>query len=347
MDDNGNSQDSATQPYEIGAWIKAIRYDERMPEGVKYVLQNIGWTYPGPNGDLLYARQTTIADELRVSIRLVKKAYAEAKRLGYFVSVKRAARGRGLHSPDTYKLVIPRSDPGAQYAPGSADPGARSDLSGCMDRPIWVHEVTDLGARTEALTSDSDTIKGEKKGLNKGEEEGTKKPPPPALQGNPPLAPLAQNGNPFKGIPREGHWLGINTKLAMAEKPINHEWSIDDSPLGGIHPITWQEFLLADYPTTPVKRPSQYCDKHTDDATPCHGCKAQKALVKKWDSVFQDWISDYGEWFTPMKNCEYCRDSDGKYTNDQGLWWCEHPESLPDDHGRDYDWNAKPVESVD
>jgi hypothetical protein len=28
--------------------------------------------------------------------------------------------------------------------------------------------------------------------------------------------------------------------------------------------------------------------------------------------------------------------------------FCEHPESLPDDHGRDYDWNKpKPVESLD
>jgi hypothetical protein len=232
------------------------------------------------------------------------------------------------------------------------------------DRQSDPQKSTKLPARAEALTSDSDTIQGGKQGVEQGGEKGTT--PPPASQGRPPLASLAQSvpyggngtaplgeasrlalatsGNPFRGSPREAHWLSLNTKLALAEKPINHEWSIDDSPLGGHHPITWQEFLVDYDDGIPVCRPSPYCDKHSDDATPCHGCKAQKELGKKWDSVLYEWKQDYDVWFREMKNCEYCRNSDGKYTNDEGLFWCEHPDDFHD--SRDYHWK-KSSESED
>jgi hypothetical protein len=319
MDGTENPTASANQELKA-AWIKIVRHDDRFSVAEKYVLQNMAWIYPG-NGILIYAKQTTIAHECGVSIRVVKSAYAKAKNeeFGYLVLENARKRGAGVHQPNTYRMVIPEKL-GAYRAPNSDDElGARIDRVGCTARQSWVHETTELGARAEALTSDSDTIQGGEVGIEQGGEEGTA--PPPALQGNPSLAALGQS------VPYEhnGHAL-----------PLNHTGSsrVDPNRLV-IHPLTWHEFISTGTGWgVPEEQPSRYCDKHPNDTDqPCIPCKRQGELLGNWESAYEQW-REYNEFVREqIKECKYCCASGGKYIDESGqLWWCEHTEETSRRH---------------
>jgi hypothetical protein len=304
MDDNQDSQDNASQVgFHKFDWIAAIRHcqDKQLSDGLKYVLTHIALVYLRDNGHgVLYARQSTIAEELNTDIRQVQRAYAVAKRLGYFVKVKRAARGRGLHAPDSYRLAIP--DLPDNMSARSDLPDKPADLPDkSADLPDKSADLPDIA---NSVTCDSDTIKGGKQGIEKGGEKGTT--PPPALQGDPPLAALAltdPSGSNGQALP------------------------LNDADVA--HPVTWQEFLLAGYPTTPIKRPSKYCDKHPD-GTPvnCGGCKDRREFQEEWDGAYT-WWKDYDDFVREqIRNCKRCCAGDGKYRDESGnLLWCEHPDS--------------------
>jgi hypothetical protein len=270
MDDTENFTASANQSLKA-AWIKIVRHDnDRLSVAEKYVLQNIAWIYPG-NGVLIYARQTTIAHECGVSIRVVQSAYAKAKKFGYLVLETARKRGTGVHQADTYRMVIPEKLP-AQYAANSEEKlPARIDKVTRTDRQSDPHKSTKLPARAEALTSDSATIQGGKVGIEQGGEEGTS-PPPPLSAGNPPPAPLAQS-NPPPALLAHGNPLG---------KPLNHATVAH-------HPVTWREFLdQPGYSNIPEERPSPYCDKHPN-GTPdnCGACKHRRLAAEDWDSAYE------------------------------------------------------------
>jgi hypothetical protein len=142
MDDTEDSTVSANQALKA-AWIRIVRHDDRLSVAEKYVLQNMAWIYPG-NGVLIYARQTTIAHECGVSIRVVQSAYAKAKNeeFGYLVLETERKRGTGVHQPDTYRMVIPEKLP-AQYAGHSEEKlPARIDKVTRTDRQSDPHGST-------------------------------------------------------------------------------------------------------------------------------------------------------------------------------------------------------------
>jgi hypothetical protein len=152
------------------AWIDAVRDSTELTPAVKYVLQSAALGYVlhedrakalGREAGQLYARQATIAEACRVSIRLVKTAYADARRLGFFVLTEARQRGRGHASPDTYRLIIP-PEVGANAAPISGEIGARNVEIGARN--------VEIGARADALTCDNDTITGGSTGGETGEK---------------------------------------------------------------------------------------------------------------------------------------------------------------------------------
>jgi hypothetical protein len=239
------------------AWLDAVRDDERLPVGVRYVLQNVALVYVLHDGDgMLYARQSTIVDRLKVSARLVKAAYADARRLGYLVLVAERRRGRGQHWPDTYQLRMP-PEIGARFAPISEEIGARNDQNRCTKRQKKVHETSEIGARADALTSENYHIKGEEQGIKKGGEEGYS--PPPPSQGQP--------------------------KTAHPVTSVFDIWS-------GYVDLVNQESEAA----IPVEPPSRFCQRHpagTDD--PCRPCGQQRVLRENWDeehALFMEWLAD-------------------------------------------------------
>ena len=139
------------------AWLKAVRDDEKLSDGEKYVLQNVALWYLRNGADVVHVRQATAADLLKVSIRLVQKAYAAARRLGYFTVQAGRERGR-VGKSDSYRLAIPVP---AQCAPTTTE-STRTDC------PKYPHETTKVPARAEAPTSADDTpirvLKGFKEG---------------------------------------------------------------------------------------------------------------------------------------------------------------------------------------
>lgn len=182
-------------------WIKAVRDGGELAPGVKYVLQNIALEWVLNSGDgALYVRQARVAEVLCVSIRQVKNAYADARRLGYFVRVKRRQSGARRHAPDQYRLTIPGvgHELGANCAPNS-ESGAWIERVRCTDRQSQVQIVppsgangapdvrqknTDLPAETAPV---DEIVKGIEQGEEKGEEQGVRAapaaaPPPPPSQ---------------------------------------------------------------------------------------------------------------------------------------------------------------------
>jgi hypothetical protein len=138
------------------AWLRAIRDDEELSDGEKYVLQNVALWYLKNGQDVVHVRQATAAELLKVSIRLVQKAYAAARRLGYFALQAGRERGRGGKS-DSYRLAIP--------VPAQCAPTTGSTRTDCQKYP---HETTEVPARAEAPTSANDTPYRVLKGFNKG-----------------------------------------------------------------------------------------------------------------------------------------------------------------------------------
>jgi hypothetical protein len=297
-------------------WIAAIRHDERLGDGIKYVLQNIALVYLKHDGNgLLYARQSTVADELRVTTRQIQKAYAEAKRLRYFELVTERTRGRGHYTADTYQLVIPEQC-------SSIKRPERIDRKTRTDRQKDPNNVRKRPERVDSVTSTNLTIKGGEQGEKQGGEQGTTPTPLPSA-GDPPLAALAQSdpapaplahGNPY-GEP-------------LNHQDVEHQWG-------------WVEYLERNYPDLKgiVDHPPMYCDKHpigtTDD---CGACKGRRKLLERWQEAKDDWNEYNADCLDNIRDCEYCRHSKGKFTNQIGdMFWCEHPDELHEP--RNYDWN--------
>lgn len=167
------------------AWLDAIRQDDSLAPGVKYVLQNIALLHTRHNGDpKFYARQNTVAEELKVSVRLVKTAYCAARDGGYFV-LDGAKRSRGRGNYDTYLLQVPaNSQPptkeahsapfsdvkGAQSAPFSGDKGAQTDDKRGTKCTEKGHETQIKGAQQNAGTSENPEEAGREKQGKKQEE---------------------------------------------------------------------------------------------------------------------------------------------------------------------------------
>ena len=342
------------------AWMNAVVRDRALKPFTIIILQNIARIYVKHTGPvhergLLFPHQAVIAKRLNIDERQIRRAFADAKNR-YLVLDR--PRKRGTSEPDRWRLVMPEVQDNLS---GTSEAEVQDNLAEVQDNLAEVQdnlaEVQDNLSGTTRRNAAGDTpCGGSHVGKEVGKEGGKEEknaPPEPSKNGFPALAALAQtdpppaplaHGNPFRGTPREAFWLALNAKYVLAEKPINHTWSIDDSPLGGFPPITWQEFVH-DYGGIPYVRP-QFCDKHptgTDDD--CHGCGRQKKLGKKWDTALLEWKTTIDKSIQDIKGCKFCRDSDGKYTNQEGLWWCEHPGSLPDAHGRNYNW--KSVESTD
>jgi hypothetical protein len=225
------------------AWLDAIRDDDDLAPGVKYVLQNIALVYLRHNGDAeFYARQDTVAEELQVSVRLVKTAYREARDRRYFVlATAKRSRGRGKY--DRYVLQLPANTKGVDSAPFDGVKGARNgDKRGtkCAEKG---HEVSIKGARQNAVTSEKqeEAVK-EKQVLSRKREAG-------GGAASRALVPVSEHTLTTQSLER-----------ATAPPPPSPPYlpSAEEPALGGITP------------------PSRYCRKHQpfgpDDDVNCHGC---------------------------------------------------------------------------
>ena len=134
------------------AWMKAVcdEQDAKFTEGVKYVLLGIALFYPRHGGEgLVWSAQQSIAEDLNVSERLVKTAYAAARHRGYFVLTAERKRGRGHHAGNTYRLVIPQKS-SADPARNTEESGAQNDGNTCTKPPEYVHKTTVIRARNDS-----------------------------------------------------------------------------------------------------------------------------------------------------------------------------------------------------
>jgi len=96
--------------------------------------------------------------------------------------------------------------------------------------------------------------------------------------------------------------------------PLNH----DDA----LHIETWLEW--AANTDLPVERPSRGCPRHPDgNGPPCGACKANRELSERWEEERAGWKEDSRDQRARIKGCPHCNEH-GQYTDDEGLWWCEH-----------------------
>jgi hypothetical protein len=92
------------------------------------------------------------------------------------------------------------------------------------------------------------------------------------------------------------------------------------------HPETWAEWAAK--AELPVERP--FCPRHPRGNTgqPCGGCKEARELLEQWKQEHADWQELTKELRAEIRACKFC-DELGQYTDDEGLWWCEHDVAPP------------------
>jgi hypothetical protein len=314
MDDNGNSQDNASQSrFKQYDWLKAVCNDARLHIGVKYVLQNIAlWcVHQQDNGQLRY-RQDTIAEKLGVSLSQVEKSFAAATKYKYFALEVRAKRGRGHYASDVYRLRIP-SDPPVNGTGGcTEDPPVRDDLSARTKVPIRPYENADPPVRVNNCTPEVPAETSPVSVLvsvlkQAGEVSATGPPqlsaagdPAPAelAQTNPSLATLGQNGNP------SGDAILLDPR-AESGPNWNQQAHLDN-------PLTWQQWLTnsdGEPMNMPEERPSKYCPKHGPGGPNCGGCKDKRESQQQWDDVRSEW-EEYRALVWKLKHPDHDDDDD-------------------------------------
>lgn len=152
-------------------WIDAVCLDERLTVGERYVLMGAILRFINtPYGKTFQVKQTTIADRLAVSPRLVKSTMKNARDLGWLILDAHRRRGAGNHAADAYRINIPEL--GADHAPSDGGIGAQIDENRCTNRQEKVHESSEIGARPEPATCENLDPKVFKEGSKEGFERG-------------------------------------------------------------------------------------------------------------------------------------------------------------------------------
>lgn len=89
-------------------WLRALARDRRMSHGeTKNILTFIVLNNMKMGDDTFCVRQVTVAENLGVAARTVRRTYRRAMRLGYLELSEERQRGRGHHKADTYRLTLP------------------------------------------------------------------------------------------------------------------------------------------------------------------------------------------------------------------------------------------------
>jgi hypothetical protein len=93
-------------------WIKSMGADSRLSPGERFVLSvtAIWWIHTARGTDF-QVKQTTIADRLSVSERLVRSALTNARKYGWIQLNAERQRGRGNHAADAYSIAYPSEIP--------------------------------------------------------------------------------------------------------------------------------------------------------------------------------------------------------------------------------------------
>src|ERR1700730_17050005 len=92
-------------------WIKAVCAAPRSPGAEKVVLLYCAIRYVLHGEETFSARQETIAQRCATSDRTVRRAFAQARQLGYLVLSRPRPRGRGNRRADEYRTVLPSEIP--------------------------------------------------------------------------------------------------------------------------------------------------------------------------------------------------------------------------------------------
>ncbi len=215
-------------------WIWALGRETRMTDGERYVLTLTALRSAHPQTLEFCVRQSTVAENFTVSVRLVKMAWAAGREYGYITLVAKRKRGTGRHGADTYRLTIP-TELGAHCAPINSELGAQNDRVGCTDR-------TELGARPDAVNSENVTPTWSLNGL--GMVAAAAPPPEPSRHCQRHPAGTTDNCGAC-GTARKEHeaWktrnsehlkvAGDQRRQAIAECPLCDEagWLLDDDGL--------------------------------------------------------------------------------------------------------------------
>ncbi|WP_301120304.1 hypothetical protein [Mycolicibacterium fortuitum] len=234
-------------------WIDAVCLDERLTVGERYVLMGAILRFINtPFGKTFQVKQTTIADRLAVSPRLVKSTMKNARELGWLILDAHRRRGAGNHAADAYRINIPEL--GADHAPNDAGIGAQIDEDRCTDRQEKVHESSEIGARPESATCENLDPKVLREGSKEGFERG---------YAHAPNLLLNQNNNYLDAEV-------MHEPAPAADLPAR---------IDGIEEISGE---LVDAETDP--EPDEYCPEHMPYGTldDCPKCMRARIRYDRW-----------------------------------------------------------------
>lgn len=249
------------------SWLNAIRSDEDLAAGIKFLLQNIALVYMRHGGtDELYARQIVIAEQLGVSDRQIRRAYADARDRHYFVLVERG-RGRGREVPDRYRLVIPAAENPDSVAGNNSE------------KPDRVVRNKREKNRTESAEKPDRVVRNnEEKPDSFVQKTGQFRPQPPTLTSENEPSQGEEQGDKYQGEEQGGG--GEN------HEPPNLTAVPDsaDVPLPAFIPNgeieQWIEPTLGG-----ITPPSPYCAQHPNGGTEkdCGPCGGRRRHRERWD----------------------------------------------------------------
>ncbi|WP_441957906.1 hypothetical protein [Mycolicibacterium houstonense] len=153
-------------------WIDAVCLDERLTVGERYVLTNTVLRYINTAyGKTFQVKQTTIADRLAVSERVVRGALGKARKYGWLILDAHRRRGAGNHAADGYRIDIPSQIPARSAANGEGIPARNVENTG-TNHQEYRHETSKIPARPNSTTCENVDPKVLKEGSKEGFERG-------------------------------------------------------------------------------------------------------------------------------------------------------------------------------
>jgi hypothetical protein len=154
-------------------WYEAMYHDDQIPITLRGILGYCGIRYAKESdGFVIKVRQQTIAENLAVDVKTVKRAFAAGRNRGWLRKSHEGQRGRSHHEPDTHVLTRPQ-EMGDSNGTHSQKWGTQTDEMGDSNGTHYA-EIGDLNPRngglqspkTRAPTSENETLQGLDTGFN-------------------------------------------------------------------------------------------------------------------------------------------------------------------------------------
>lgn len=133
-------------------WMRAVLQEPRFSAASVRVLMWVAITNVLNTEGTFNVTQKTIAENLGVTERTVRRAFAEAREFGFWELIEDRQRGPGHHQGDAYALVLPEQlpDESVRYLAELPDNPVRNDRTISSELPDnLVHENPSLPAESE------------------------------------------------------------------------------------------------------------------------------------------------------------------------------------------------------